>query len=164
MTNSVDIRQKWKDFTKKAAPFFGAVDGVLRKIGEVMDIIWLWIMRLRKIFLAIPVLYAAIKLAKAGFTYLPEQVGINLLSNGEFAMLAERSVAVYGPFALTMACLLLMFCSRRTLYPWIISLFTLVLPVLILAMNNLDGALVVMQPVIDTVLGLVSGLLGSSGG
>lgn len=164
MINSVDIKQKWKDFTRKVAPFLGAVDGILRKIGEVMDIIWLWIMRLRKIILALPVLYAAIKLASAGFTYLPEKVGLNLLSNGEFAILAERSVAVYGSFALTMACLLLMFCSRRTLYPWIISLFTLALPVLILATNNLDGALVVLQPVIDVVMGLVSKVLTHSGG
>ena len=36
---------------------------------------------------------------------------------------------------LTAACLLLMFCSRKAMYPWAISIFTLALPVLLLVSN-----------------------------
>jgi hypothetical protein len=41
-----------------------------------------------------------------------------------------------GPLGVTAACLLLMFCSRRTLYPWLISIMSLLLPMLILLLNN----------------------------
>ena len=40
-----------------------------------------------------------------------------------------------GPLALTLACLFLMFCSRKALYPWAISVFTLALPILLLVSN-----------------------------
>ena len=40
-----------------------------------------------------------------------------------------------GPLGLTAACLLLMFCSRKAMYPWAISIFTLALPVLLLVSN-----------------------------
>ena len=45
------------------------------------------------------------------------------------------ALAVMGPLGLTAACLLLMFCSRKAMYPWAISIFTLALPVLLLVSN-----------------------------
>jgi hypothetical protein len=62
-------------------------------------------------------------------------VGINLQSSGEFAQTITRDLAVMGPLGLTAACLLLMFCSRKAMYPWAISIFTLILPLLILITN-----------------------------
>jgi len=47
----------------------------------------------------------------------------------------SRDIAVMGPLGLTAACLLLMFCSRKAMYPWAISVFTLTLPLLILISN-----------------------------
>ena len=62
-------------------------------------------------------------------------MGINLQSTGEFAQTISRQLAVTGPLGLTAACLLLMFCSRKALYPWAISIFTLALPIVILVSN-----------------------------
>ena len=93
------------------------------------------IYRLRSIFLAAPVAVYALKLASYNSEHLPEKVGINLLSSGEFAMTISRSLAVTGPLAVTAACLVLMMFSRKALYPWAVSIFTLILPVLLLVSN-----------------------------
>lgn len=105
------------------------------KIGKVLQTIGIWIYRLRKVIMAIPVVYVAFRLAIYNMQNLPEQVGLNLQVNGEFAQMIDRSLAVYGPLGVTAACLLIMFLSRRALHPWVISIFTLVLPVLILLTN-----------------------------
>jgi hypothetical protein len=55
--------------------------------------------------------------------------------NGQFAETVSKSAAVYGPMGVTAICLALMVCSRRALYPWLISVFTLILPILILVTN-----------------------------
>jgi hypothetical protein len=94
------------------------------------------IYRLRKIIMSIPVVYYAIVFGVYNAKYLPERVGLVLQSNGEFAQTVSRGLAVMGSLGLTAACLLLMFCSRRTLYPWLISIMSLLLPMLILLLNN----------------------------
>ena len=94
--------------------------------------VWRWVYRLRSILLAFPVVVTAVVMAIYNLTNLPEIVGINMQSNGEYAMVVTRAVAVMGPLALTAVCLLLMFCSKKVLYPWLISLFSLVLPLLFL--------------------------------
>ena len=91
--------------------------------------------RLRKVFLAIPVVYLALKLAIYNMNHLPEQVGVNLQSSGAFANMISRQVAVMTPLGVTAACLVLMFASRKALYPWAVSLFTLLLPILLLISN-----------------------------
>ena len=50
--------------------------------------------------------------------------------------MVPRMVAVFGPMAITALCLLMMFLSKKTLYPWVISIFSLVLPVLLLFINQ----------------------------
>lgn len=91
---------------------------------------------LRKLIMAIPVVFYALKLAAYNMQNLPEQVGIDLQSSGEFAQMISRETAVMGPLVVTGACLALMFCSRKTVYPWLISIFTLILPLLLLVTNN----------------------------
>lgn len=108
---------------------------VVGKINSVINIIGTVLFRLRKFVLAAPVVYYALKLASYNMEHLPEQVGLNLQSTGEFATTIARSLAVTGPLGLTAGCLLLMFCSRKALYPWAISVFTLALPVLLLLSN-----------------------------
>ena len=108
---------------------------VIGKVNRVINLIGLWLFRLRKFVLAAPVVYYALKLAEYNRTHLPEQVGINLQSTGEFAQYISRNMAVMGPLALTGGCLVLMFCSRKAMYSWAISIFTLALPLLLLLSN-----------------------------
>ena len=106
-----------------------------KKITSLLSFIGSILFRLRKLVLAAPVVYAAVKLAYYNREHLPEQVGINIQSTGEFAQMITRDMAVMAPLGLTAACLFLMLCSRKALYPWAISVFTLVLPILILFSN-----------------------------
>ena len=96
---------------------------------------WKWAFRLRSVALALPVAVIAVLLAIYNQATLPQQVGIDIQATGEYAKFVSREVAVFGPLALTSLCLLLTFCSRRVIYPWLISVFSLVLPVLILITN-----------------------------
>ena len=104
---------------------------VLKTTGKVFKGIGIWIYRLRGFFMAIPVALAALSLAAQNMARLPEEVGINLLANGEYQYLVSRSLAVMAPLVVTGGCLVLMWLSRKPVYPWIISIFTLVLPILI---------------------------------
>lgn len=100
--------------------------------GKICDIIF----KLRKVILALPVIAGSAYLAKVSMEKLPDTVGLLLQESGTFAERIPKDIAVYGPVALTAACLLLMFCSRRVLYPWVISIFTLILPIFILLINQ----------------------------
>ena len=126
-------------FSENFKTAYAKVRVVCGKIGEVIGVICSWIFKLRKVFMAIPVLYLAIRVAIANSDRLPEAVGLNLQSNGEFAMMVTRNYAVFGPLLVTGFCLLLMLCSRKTLFPWIISIFTLALPYLIYLTNIYTG-------------------------
>ena len=95
--------------------------------------------RMRSVVLAIPVAVAATGLALYNMVTLPANVGINIQETGEFAQVVGRGTAVVGPLLLTGICLALMFCSRRVIYPWLISLFSLVLPLVILITNIFPG-------------------------
>ena len=104
-----------------------------------MRTVFKWIYRLRSVILAIPVAIGAIVLALHNHANLPEEVGINIQATGEYAQTVSRSVAVLGPLAVTAVCLLMVFCSRKVLYPWLISLFSLVLPLLVYITNIFPG-------------------------
>lgn len=122
-------------FSETVKTVYGKVRTVCDRIGKVIGLVGMWIFRLRKILMSIPVVYLAIRIAAANMKRLPEQVGLNLQSNGEFAMMVTRNYAVFGPLCVTGFCLFLMFCSKKTVFPWIISIFTLVLPYLIYLTN-----------------------------
>jgi hypothetical protein len=68
-------------------------------------------------------------------TKLPDSVGINLLADGSFSLMIPKIAAVLGPLGVTALCVFLMLGAKKTMYPWLISLFTLVLPVLIYVTN-----------------------------
>jgi hypothetical protein len=122
-------------FVEKSKAVLGKINLVFKKIEEIITVICGCIFRLRKIFMAIPVVYLALRIANENMQRLPEAVGLNLQSSGEFAVMVTREYAVNGPLALTGFCVLLMFFSRKTLFPWVISIFTLVLPYLIYFTN-----------------------------
>ena len=115
---------------------------IIMKIGVFMKELWAackvagkLLYRLRKVFLAVPVAWAAVYLAFYNLEKLPKVVGLDLQISGDFDIQVVRELAVLGPVALTALCLLLMFISRRTLTPWLVSIFTLALPLLILLSN-----------------------------
>jgi len=126
-------------FSENVKTVYGKARTLCGRFGEVIGLTCMWIFRLRKVFMAIPVVYLAIRIAVANMERLPEYVGLNLQSSGEFAMMVTRNYAVAGPLCVTAFCLLLMFCSRKSLFPWIISIFTLVLPYLIYLTNLYTG-------------------------
>ena len=97
------------------------------------------IYRLRSVMLAIPVAVGAVVLAIYNHSHLPDEVGINIQASGEYAEMISKNVAVLGPLAVTAVCLLMVFLSRKVLYPWLISLFSLVLPILIYITNIFPG-------------------------
>lgn len=144
MKNSGVLTEKWNNLIKKkqaekpqAAPQVSGEEAAGRnKFAEVATVIGRVIFRLRKVVMAAPVVYYALKLAAYNADNLPEMVGLNLQSTGEFAQMITRDAAVNGPLVVTAACLMLMFCSRKSLYPWLISIFSLVLPLLLLITNQ----------------------------
>ena len=105
------------------------------KTGHILSDIGSWIWRLRKIFISVPVVWCSLYLARLNREMLPEMVGIGLQNSGEYMRYISRTTAVSIPLAVTGACLLLMFLSKKTLYPWMISAFSLALPAVILLIN-----------------------------
>lgn len=101
--------------------------------------LWKWVYRLRSVVLAIPVILGAVVLAIHNQAKLPARVGFDLQATGAYAQMVGRSVAVFGPLAVTAVCLLMMFCSRKVLYPWLVSLLSLALPILIYITNTFQG-------------------------
>ena len=112
---------------------------ILEKIWRYVKIGCQWIYKLRSVVLAIPVVIAAISLAIDNAARLPVFVGINLQANGEYAMMIERNVAVMVPLLITIGSLLMMFLSRKVLYPWLVSVFSLVVPILLWITNIFPG-------------------------
>lgn len=108
---------------------------VIHKIQNVVGIIVRVLYRLRKIVLAVPVGFYALKLAAYNMGHLPETVGLILQADGSFAIEIAKSLAVIGPLGLTAGCLAMMFLSRKAMYPWVISVFSLCLPILLLVSN-----------------------------
>jgi hypothetical protein len=117
-----------KAFWQKVVNFF-------KKVGYILSLTGKWVYLLRSLLLAIPVAVCAVLIARWNMQMLPEVVGINLLASGEFQWMIARNVAVMAPLAVTGVCLLLLICSRKILYPFMISIFSLVLPFLIWAIN-----------------------------
>ena len=126
----------WSRLLEKLVPILKKIGHVFSKIGHVLKIVWTYIFRFRKLILAIPVIGAAGYLASVNMKKLPQIVGLQLHTDGTFTLQVVREVAVVAPLAVTSLCVLLMFCSRRTLTPWFVSLVSLILPLLILVLNT----------------------------
>lgn len=122
----------WKKVQQDVKDSLNSTGSVYAKIKRIVGIFVMVIYRLRGVILGIPVIWHALKLAAYNREHLPEMVGIDLMSNGAFAMTISRELAVTGPLVVTIACLVLMLTSRKVLYPWAVSVFTLILPVVLL--------------------------------
>ena len=130
------LSEKWNMLCQKAQPVLDKVAAVCGLIWRKIKRIMVYVIKLRKIFLAVPVIWGAVILALNNLARLPNVVGIKLMADGNFSFVLDRIPAVLAPLLVTAVCLLLMFCSKRTLTPWLVSVFSLVLPLVILLINT----------------------------
>ncbi len=129
------IEEKWTKLCDKTRPFWQKTGKVFRKIWSVLKVIGSYLFRMRALFLTIPVAVAAVWMAIWNGNHLPQDVGIWLQSDGSFSVMVPRQLAVMAPLAITALCVLFIIASKKTVYPWLISVFSLVLPVLIYFVN-----------------------------
>ncbi len=142
-----NIVDKWQTFKNKPRPGLDKVRKVFHKIGNFLSRLWKAVFMFRGLVLSAPVAAASVILAARSQSDLPEIVEITLPGievhgqNSLFGFLVyqtqyvPRGTAVLVPLILTVACLLLTMCSKRMFYPWIISLFTLTVPLFLLLTN-----------------------------
>ena len=129
------LTAKVNELKEKAKPVIEKADQGYRKVRKVWSIAWPWIWQFRKVLFAVPVVYLALYFARLNWNVLPEMVGLNLQTTGEYAKYISKELAVYGPLAVTGGCLTMMFLSRKTVYPWMICMFSMLLPLLVLITN-----------------------------
>ena len=127
--------QKWNALRTKLSPVMQKIGRFFRKVLDILALIWRYIVRFKRIIIAIPVAVGAVYLALWNMDRLPSKVGFGIQLDGTFDYMVAREIAVLGPIAVTALCLLLMFCSKRTLTPWLVSVFSLVLPILVWVIN-----------------------------
>ena len=96
------------------------------KVWFVLKLTVKWAYQLRSLVLSIPVFVCAAALAIRNAQLLP--VYVSQVSIGQNQYLITRGVAVLVPLAVTCICIVLMLCSKKMLYPWLISVLSLVLP------------------------------------
>lgn len=107
-----------------------------KKALNVFKTVWRYIWMFRGAIISIPVLVVAIGQAFRNASRLPDVVGLNIQATGEYAMTVGRPAAVVIPLLVTVGCILLTCFTKRPLFPWLISIFTLVIPVLIWIINS----------------------------
>jgi len=95
------------------------------KVWFVLKLTVKWGYQLRSFVLSIPVFVCAAALAIRNAQLLPEALNISI---GENLYVITRGVAVLVPLAVTCICIVLMLCSKKMLYPWLVSVLSLVLP------------------------------------
>ena len=115
---------------------WASVGAGLKKTGSVLWAGCKWVYKLRGLLLSIPVAVVAIYLAVKNGSALPASVGINLQANGEFATMIDRGVAIWVPLGITAGCIVFTCCSRRVIYPWLIGIFSLIIPILLQLTNS----------------------------
>lgn len=129
------LTEKWDNLVERTAPTRQKLGNTFRKIGSGIAKAWDFVVKFKQFILAIPVAAGAVILAIRNLGALPKKVGFGLQLDGTFDFVVGRGIAVLGPIAVTALCLLLMFCSKRVLTPWLVSVFSLVLPILLWIIN-----------------------------
>lgn len=96
-----------------------------KSAGENFKSVLRWAFRLRGVALSVPVAVIAVILAMNNMAALP---GPLMVGAGQNVITLSKSVLIMGPLALTALSILMTLFSKRVVYPWLISLFTLLLP------------------------------------
>lgn len=135
MSSENQFAVKWKRFCKAAGPKLKRAKEVTDKALEKIAVVCRYIAKFKKIFLALPVLIVALIMAFVNLFTLPDMVGFMLQGDGSFAFEIVREIAVLVPLVITLVGLLLLFISKRTMTPWMVSMCTLLLPLLLYFTN-----------------------------
>ena len=135
MKQSNNLILQWKKLKADIQPAMENTKQFCVSAHAWIRVAWKNVVRLRKVIAAVPVGFGAVVLGINNLSKLPDSVGIDIQSDGTFSVLVARELAVLGPIAITAICLLLMFSSKRILTPWLVSLFSLAIPLLILITN-----------------------------
>ena len=142
------IVEKWNWLKDQVRPVWDVFKRAFSILAIIFRALWKTVFGLRGIILSAPVAAAAIWVAAWGQKKLPEVVEITHVAidleaenalMGMFVLNTElitRDVALFVPLALTAFCLLMTILSKKTLYPWLISIFTLCLPVVMWFLNT----------------------------
>ncbi len=133
------LRKKISNFFRpisdKLCPYTKPIGAFLSKVGNFLEKFFGNVFKLRKIIAAVPVAVGAVYLAIHNEATLSTVVGLGLREDGSFTYQILREVAVLFPLMITAVCLLLMFGSRRILTPWIVSVISLLIPLMIWITN-----------------------------
>lgn len=135
-----NFMENFYGFIEKMRPSCQAVGGFFRSLGHSLYTIGRYLYRMRSIILAAPIAAAAAILAFLNMGRLPETVEITKMAintkaeDALFGFLAlstgqiSREMAVLGPVMITAVCVVMMLLSKRTLFPFMIAIFSLCLP------------------------------------
>lgn len=112
--------------------------------GNLFKVICVWVYKLRSVFLSIPVAFAAVVLAIKNYSELPQMMNLYGPSFGSEGLSIEmiyvdHNLLVFGPLLITAVCILMVLCSKRVSFPWLISVFSLVLPLFFSFVNTFPG-------------------------
>ena len=141
------IVEKWNWLVGKVRPVWDVIAAIFRGIGRVFALTWKYIFLFRGIIISAPLAAAAVIVAAWGRKNLPDMVEITHVALnreaegaifGMFVMNTEfisQDVAVYVPLTLTGICVVMTILSKRTLYPWLIGVLTLCLPIVMYLLN-----------------------------
>ena len=103
-----------------------------------------WTYKLRAVVLALPIVVISVILAVSNMATLPAAVAIGLpnVVNGIIVfqeVIVSKILAVFVPLLVTSFCLLMMFLSKRISFPFLVSLFSLLLPIFFSIAAKLPG-------------------------
>lgn len=124
----------------KIKEFFQKIGNALKSFWEKTEPVraalhkaWRWCYNLRNILLTVPVAALAAILAIVNMAKLPDSVMISwpMVRDGVLLIqdiMISKLLAVFAPLAVTAFCLLMVIASKRMVYPWLISVFSLALP------------------------------------
>ena len=127
------MKQMLKNMGQKIRGAWNNSASARGKIASFCSATGKWTYKLRAFVLAIPIVAIAVILAVSNMATLPAAIAIGLpnIVNGILVfqeVLVSKILAVFIPLLVTAFCLLMMFLSKRISFPFLVSLFSLILP------------------------------------
>ena len=138
------MKQMLKNMGQKIRGAWNNSASARGKIASFCSATGKWTYKLRAFVLAIPIVAIAVILAVSNMATLPAAVAIGLpnIVNGILVfqeVLISKILAVFIPLLVTAFCLLMMFLSKRISFPFLVSLFSLILPIFFSIAAKLPG-------------------------
>ena len=138
------MKQMLKNMGQKIRGAWNNSASARGKIASFCSATGKWTYKLRAFVLAIPIVAIAVILAVSNMATLPAAVAIGLpnIVNGILVfqeVLVSKILAVFIPLLVTAFCLLMMFLSKRISFPFLVSLFSLIMPIFFSIAAKLPG-------------------------